>query len=74
MRVESLALVPKGNSTTLPLDTVLKRYCAVIGLIDFIWLMENMKGMNCQYLDKVFNLIKNSSLSSNRPKKFLKNI
>ena len=74
MRVESLALVPKGNSTTLPLDTVLKSYCAVIGLIDFIWLMEKKEKMNCQYLDKVFNLIKNSSLSSNRPKKFLKNI
>ena len=50
-----LALVssPQGKSNALPLDTVLKGYCSVIGLIDFIWLMM----MNCWYKDKLFLIL-----------------
>ena len=50
-----LALVssPQGKSNALPLDTVLKGYGSVIGLIDFIWLMM----MNCWYKDKWFLIL-----------------
>ena len=51
-----LALVssPQGKSNALPLDTVLKGYSSVIGLIDFIWLTMMM---NCWYKDKLFLIL-----------------